>query len=274
MTARSLARAIFLCALFGCAGSAGAGPWAVGKGRLYANFSFESLDTTRLATPDGQIQTIPEFRLRQLGFYGAFGLSERLTLIVDRVGARRTEIEDFDEASGFEDLRVGGQFQLGRAGAWELAARGVLQAPTGDETKGLGVLPTGSGVWEGEARFGAGRSWREGRVYGYGEAGHQVRGGALRDAFVYETQVGWWTHPRLLLGFTLRGVQPYRSEPGDEAIGSPAGLGDGVTYTVYAPMAIVKLGRGTGLQAEVEDVFNEVNLATGVKFRIKFFIER
>ncbi len=273
---RSLgARALWaVVVLVGGSSPSEAGPWAVGKGRLYANFAFETLSTTRLATPDGNIQTIPELGLRQFGFYGVFGLSDRLTLIVDRVGYRRTEIEAFDAAAGVEDTRFGLQWQLGRKGAWELAARGIFQAPTGDETKGLGVLPTGSGVWEGEARVGGGRSWREGRLYGYAEIGHQFRGGALRDAFSYETQLGYWLHPRLLVGATLRGVQPYRSEPADDAIGSPSGLGDGVTYAVYAPMAIVKLGGGTGIQVEIEDAFNETNLATGVKFRIKFFLER
>ena len=166
------------------------------------------------------------------------------------------------------------QWQLGRKADWELAARGIVQMPTGDENKGLTVLPTGSGVWEGEVRFGAGRSWREGRLYGYGELGHQFRGGALRDALQYESQIGYWLHPRWLLGATLRGVQPYRSKPSDDALGSASGLGDGVTYTVYGPMVIVKLGRGTGIQLEIEDAFNETNLATGVKFRVKLFFER
>ena len=83
--------AIALCLVAG-KGLSEAGPWATGKGHSYFNLSFESLETTRLATPDGNIQTIPEFRLRQFGFYGAFGLSERLTVIVDRLGARRSEI--------------------------------------------------------------------------------------------------------------------------------------------------------------------------------------
>ena len=264
---------VALCLVAG-KGLSEAGPWATGKGHSYFNLSFEALETTRLATLDGNIQTIPEFRLRQFGFYGAFGLSERLTVIVDRLGVRRSEIEDFDAASGIEDTRAGVQWQLGRKADWELAARGIVQVPTGDENKGLTVLPTGSGVWEGEVRFGAGRSWRQGRLYGYGELGHQFRGGALRDALQYESQIGYWLHPRWLLGATLRGVQPYRSEPSDDALGSASGLGDGVTYTVYGPMVIVQLGRGTGIQLEIEDAFNETNVATGVKFRVKLFFER
>jgi len=271
---RRAATATVALLVLGAAHVSDAGPWGQGKRHVYTNFAFESLVTTKLATPDGNIQTIPEFRLRQFGFYGAFGVNDRLTVIVDRIGCRSTELEDFDEATGIEDVRAGAQWQLGRRGPWLLATRGIVQFPTGDETKGLGLLPTGSGVWEGEARFSTGRSWRAGRVYGYGEIGHQFRGGGLRDAFVYETQLGYWLLPRLLLGATLRGVQPYRSEPGDDAIASPSGLGDGVTYTVYGPMAIVRLGHGIGVQLEVEDAFNERNLATGVKFRIKVFFER
>ena len=173
---------VALCLVAG-KGLSEAGPWATGKGHSYFNLSFEALETTRLATLDGNIQTIPEFRLRQFGFYGAFGLSERLTVIVDRLGVRRSEIEDFDAASGIEDTRAGVQWQLGRKADWELAARGIVQVPTGDENKGLTVLPTGSGVWEGEVRFGAGRSWRQGRLYGYGEPDINSEAGLCETRF-------------------------------------------------------------------------------------------
>ena len=191
--------AVALCLVAG-KGLSEAGPWATGKGHSYFNLSFEALETTRLATLDGNIQTIPEFRLRQFGFYGAFGLSERLTVIVDRLGVRRSEIEDFDAASGIEDTRAGVQWQLGRKADWELVV--ARHRPSADRRrsvpKGLTVLPTGSGVWEGEVRFGAGRSWRQGRLYGYGELGHQFRGGALRDALQYESQIGYWLQPEMV----------------------------------------------------------------------------
>jgi hypothetical protein len=96
----------------------------------------------------------------------------------------------------------------------------------------------------------------------------------LRDSFVYEGQFGLRAGARVLLLLNLRGVQPYRSEPGEAALNSPAGLGDGVTYTALGPAAIVEIGHGWGAQLEVENAFNASNLAVGWKTRVKLFYSR
>jgi len=251
-----------------------AGPWPTGKGHTYWNAAYELLDTTELATPDGVTQEIPEYHLQQIGFYGAYGLSDGMTAVLDRLGFRHSSIEGFESASGIEDLRAGLQVQLGRSGPWLFAARGLVQAPTGDETKGLGILPTGSGAWEGDLRFSFGRSSSSGRMYGYGEAGYQLRGKALRDGFLYEGQLGVWAASRALIMVNLRGVQPFQSEPGEGGLTSVSGLGDGVTYTVVGPSVIFELGDDWGIQAEVEDAFNAKNVATGLKLRVKLFWRR
>jgi hypothetical protein len=251
-----------------------AGPWNRPPGSIYVNVSYENLSTTSLATPDGVEQQIPRYELHQVGVYAAYGLTDRLTAVLDRFGFRDSSIRAFDSASGVEDVRAGLQWQLGRTGAWLMAARGIVQVPTGDEKKGLGLLPTGSGAWEGDLLFSMGRSSPSGRVYGYWEAGHRVRGRELRDSFLYEGQIGVRAFGRTLLVFNLRGVQPYRSEPGEGALASPAGLGDGTAYTVIGPAVIIELGRNWGIQAEAEDAFNATNVATGLKGRIKLFYVR
>lgn len=264
--------AFFACLLG--ASATEAGPWGRSKGGLYVNVAYEALGTTSLATPEGVIQTIPAYDLHQIGVYAAYGLSNRTTFVLDRLGFRRSSIEGFESASGLEDLRAGFQQHLGSVGPWLFAARGILQAPTGDETKGLGVLPTGSGAWEGDLRLSVGRSSPKGRLYGYAEIGHQVRGNGLRDGLVYEAQIGLWASRRSLLQLNVRGIKPYSSEPGEAAFTSPAGLGDGVTYTAVGPAIVFELGRGFGLQLEAEDAFHAKNLATGVKVRIKVFYSR
>jgi hypothetical protein len=65
----------------------------------------------------------------------------------------------------------------------------------------------------------------------------------------------------------LRGLQPFDTSPGDVNTGSLSGFGDRVTYTVYGPSAIVKLGGGLGLQFDLEGSFNTRNMATGPVFR-------
>ncbi len=254
-------------ALLALAAPAQAGPWPVGRGHVYAKASYEFLDSSRLAQPDGTLFDIPQFVKQGSGLYVAWGLSDRVTLIGDVPAWRSSDLEAFDREDGIGDVRFGAQLQLFRSGAWLFAARGIVQAPTGDETRGGGLLPTGSGAWEGEGVLGAGRSFAGGRGYGFVELGYNFRGEGLRDGVLYGGQLGWNVGRRLTLAANLRGVEPFSHEARDVAVGSPVGLGDRVTYAYYGPTAIVKLTRSLSLQLDVDRVFRARNLATGTTFR-------
>ncbi len=200
---RSLAAAVLLVAH-----SAQAGPWPVGKGKLYAKLSYEFLDSNELAQPDGTIFGIPDFVKQGSGLYVAWGVGDRLTLIGDVPAWRSSDLQAFAREDGFGDLRIGAQYQLGRTGSWLFATRAIVQAPTGDETRAGGLLPTGSGVWEAEGLASVGRSFAGGSGWGFVELGHQLRGGGLTDGFLYGAQIGWNATRRLALAASLRGVEP------------------------------------------------------------------
>jgi hypothetical protein len=153
------------------------------------------------------------------------------------------------------------------------AVRGTVQAPTGDETRADGLLPTGSGVWEGEGVLSAGRSLAAGKLYAFAEAGHQVRGDGLTDSFAYGAQLGWNAHRRLVLAANVRGVEPYDQSP-REVRGSPVGLSDRVGYLVFGPTAIVPLAGGAGLQLDVEAAARARNLAKGTTVRLGLSLTR
>lgn len=250
------------------AASAEAGPWAMGRGKLYAKLGYSHLRSTTLATPDGTQLEIPRFTKDEVLAYAAVGLSDRVTAIVNVPLLMSSNLEDFRRESGFGDVRGGLQVQLGATGPWVFAVRGLVQAPTGDETRAEGLLPTGSGAWEGEGVLGVGRSLSGGRGYAFLELGHNVRGSGLRDSFVYGLQVGWNTSSRVVLAANVRGVEPYDSSARTVAFGSPVGLSDRVTYVSYGPTAIVKLGRGVSAQLDVDGAFRARNLAKGPAFRV------
>jgi hypothetical protein len=271
-SASSRAAAAFAVAgALGAASPAQAGPWAVGKGRVYAKLSFQHLRSTRLAAPDGTIFRIPRFTKDDVGAYAAWGLSDTVTLIASVPLVRSSNLlDDPDELgreTGFGDVAGGAQVQLGRAGPWLFAARGLVQVPTGDETRAQGLLPTGSGAWEGEGLLSVGRSLAGGRAYGFLEVGHQVRGSGLRDAFVYGGQVGWNATSRLVLAVNVRGVEPYTHRPGSRTAGSFVGVGDRVTYVTWGPTAIVKLGGEWAVQLDLDKASHARNRARGVTFR-------
>lgn len=262
MRARAGLVALAACAV---AGTAQAGPWATGKGHAYFKLSYGYLNSTELANPDGSKARIPRFVKEELYLYGAVGLTPKLTALVSLPALRSSDLENFGRETGVGDVQFGLQYQLGRSGAWHFAARGMLQAPTGDVNRAQGVLPTGSGVWESDLRLSAGRSFGGGRAYGFAEAGYQYRE-TLRDGLVYGVQVGWNAGRRLVLALSLRGLEPFDQTLRLEPIGSPVGFGDGTTYLAFGPSVIVKLGGGWGAQVDLTGATRTRNLAEGTQF--------
>lgn len=244
---------------------AACGPWGPGEGHLFTKLTLGALASDELATPDGTIHEIPDFRRRDVTLYAAYGITDRFTLLAQAPIYRWSELEGFDEASGVGDLELGAGLELLRSGRFALAGMASVQAPTGDETKGDGLLPTGSGVWEGDARLSGGVLFPGDRGLAYLEAGYQLRAGGLRDAIVAEGHVEGRIASRLALGLHVSSVTPL----GDEraAAGTPAGLGDGVQYLAYGPTLALDLPRGFGLHLEVEDTAAEKNVATGLTVR-------
>ncbi len=253
---------------------AGAGPWNRPKGGYYLKTGYNYLNAPDLATPAGEVVSIPAYTKHEGTLYLEYGLTPRLTAVLDSLTYRSSSIEDFDSASGVGDTRVALQWQLPGSGSFVFALRGALQFPTGDETKGLTLLPTGSGVYEGEVVLGAGVSLWGGRGWAQAGIGPQIRGGGLRDGFVYEAQLGRRVLSRVMLMLNLRGVQPWDTSPGDASTVSASGFGDGVTYLAYGPALIVELGRGVALQFDVDGATHVRNIAKGVTYRFGLSVSR
>jgi hypothetical protein len=256
--------------------TAEAGPWPAGKGRVYAKLAYGHLTSTHLAFPDGTLFDIPEFRKDDGDLYVFYGVSERLSLLAD-LPLRSSDLDDdpdeLQRETGIGDLEVGFQLQLGLRGSWAIAARGGVQAPTGNVERGDGLQPTGSGEWESELVLSSGRSFARGRLYGFAEAGYQLRGGELRDGMVFGAQLGWNATSRLTLAANVYGVEPWSHAAREEASGSPVGLGDRVAYVKYGPTASLKLDERWGVQLDVEGVAHAHNLATGVTYRVGLFFK-
>lgn len=266
MTARRPATALALLAGLLLAPTALGGPWGLERGHVYFKLAYGRLPADTLANPDASQVEIPHFVKQELSLYAAVGLGARLTAFANVPLVRSSDLEDFRKESGFGDLQAGLQYRLGQRGPWLFAVRGALQAPTGDETRANGILPTGTGVWEGQAVLSAGRSFAGGRGFGFVELGPQVRQ-TLNDGVVYTAQLGWNAGARVVLLASLDGVEPYDKRPRAVALGSPVGFGDRVTYLNYGPSVILKLGSGVGLQLDVSRVARARNIAVGTSWR-------
>ncbi len=252
------------------ASTAGAGPWKVESGEAYLQVGWARLVADRLADAEGHDLDIPDFTQDELAFYGAFGFGERWTGIVRAPLYRRSEVDGFGSASGNGDLQLGLQAQLWESGPWRLAARGVVQAPTGDENAGQGALPTGTGVWEVEAWASLGRSFgTNGSAYGFFELGHQTRGGGLVDGIVYRAELGrrFGREGRWLAAARVWGTEPYQ-DPADQPTASAAGLGDDVAYLALGPSLSWECSKGWALQAAIDGAASARNIALGPTVRL------
>lgn len=252
------------------ASAASAGPWKVEPGEAYLQLGWARLVADRLADADGRDVKIPDFTQDELAFYGAFGFGNRWTGIVRAPLVRRSEIDGFGSASGTGDLQLGLQAQIWESGPWRLAARGLVQAPTGDENAGDGALPTGTGVWEIEAWASLGRSFgTDGRGYGFFELGHQTRGGGLVDGIVYRAELGrrFGRKGRWLAAARVWGVEPYQN-PADQPTASAAGLGDDVAYLALGPSLSWECSKGWAFQAAIDGAASARNVALGPTIRL------
>jgi hypothetical protein len=264
MTRRALVLGLFLLSN----AAAEAGPWATGKGHSYTKVGLGHLRSRTLVAPDGTAFDIPRFTKTEVGLYASYGLDDRFTAVLNLPAFRRSDLEGFGAEAGVGDVMLGLQMQLGRRGPWVFATRASVQLPTGDAERAEGLLPTGSGVHEGEVLLGAGRSLAGGKGYMFAEAGPVFRGGTLRDAFGYAAQVGWNVRPRLTVALNVRGVEPFSHKTRDVALGSPVGLSDRVTYLNYGPTVILGLRHGVSLQADVDQSARARNLARGLTYRL------
>ncbi len=255
-----------------------AGPWPVGKGHVYGKLGYQRLRAQQYLAPDGTAFSIPTHAQDDLDLFVLYGVSEGLsvfgTLPVVRSSDLADQPDELRRSTGFGDLRLGLQRQLGRQGPWVLAASGLVQVPSGDETRSGGLQATGSGAWEGEAGLSAGRSWSGGRWFGFAEVGYDLRGSGLRDGFLYSAQVGWNARPSLVLIAYARGLEPFSHQAGARTPASFVGAGDRVTYLVYGGSVIVKLSRGFGLQVDLEQAGRRRNLVDGIAIRIAPFFHR
>lgn len=255
-----------------------AGPWAAGKGHSYFKASFQHLGSRKLVTPDGTNFTIPLFTREELAMYGAHGLSKDWTLVASIPVLRSSDLQDSPDElgreSGFGDIQVGLQRQLGTSRGWIFAVRGTLQIPTGDVERATGLLPTGSGIYEGDIVVEAGRSLGGGKGWMFAGAGPQFRGGGLRNGVVFGGQAGWKVSDTVALMASARGVEPFSHDAPATARGSFAGVGDRVAYVVFGPSLLWNVTKRSGLQLDAEFVAYARNLASGPVFRVGYFLTR
>lgn len=256
-----------LCGALG-ATSVSAGPWPQAPGTLFAKLSGSALTADELATRDGDSLAIPTYRRQELDLYLQAPLGARWTFIAALPLYRYSEIAGFDEAGGVGDVTAGVQVLLAQPGSWLLAARLLAQAPTGDETQSQGILPTGSGVWEGELVLSVGRSFSGGTGYGFAEVGQRTRGGGFADSLVWRGELGLRAGARWQLAARAWGQDA--AEPDSADIGSPSGFGDGVSFVALGPSITRDLSGPWAAQLEVDFALDGRNIALGPTFRLAF----
>lgn len=262
---------------------ANAGAWTQQRGEGYYKLGLRVVRATRFYEPGGNRISIPTTGDYTTSFYGEYGLTDRLTLVVDVPFKRITlnrQVErtsgfvlfDGDAKTGVADSEFGVRFGLIRKGQSVLSAELLFGIPIGDDTQQSGLL-TGDGEFNQLFKLQFGQSLYPKPVYFSGEVGFNNRTNGYSDEFRYAAEMGYTFHNKVLAIFRIRGVESLKN--GDGALGGMVGLfANDQSYLSYGPELVYSVDRTFGVSVGIEGATRGENVLSAVAFSLGFSVNR
>lgn len=262
---------------------ANAGAWTQQRGEGYYKLGLRVVRATRFYEPGGNRISIPTTGDYTTSFYGEYGLTDRLTLVVDVPFKRITlnrQVErtsgfvlfDGDAKTGVADSEFGVRFGLIRKGQSVLSAELLFGIPIGDDTQQSGLL-TGDGEFNQLFKLQFGQSLYPKPVYFSGEVGFNNRTNGYSDEFRYAAEMGYTFHNKVLAIFRIRGVESLKN--GDGALGGMVGLfANDQSYLSYGPELVYSVDRTFGVSLGIEGATRGENVLSAVAFSLGFSVNR
>lgn len=262
---------------------ANAGAWTQQRGEGYYKLGLRVVRATRFYEPGGNRISIPTTGDYTTSFYGEYGLTDRLTLVVDVPFKRITlnrQVErtsgfvlfDGDAKTGVADSEFGVRFGLIRKGQSVLSAELLFGIPIGDDTQQSGLL-TGDGEFNQLFKLQFGQSLYPKPVYFSGEVDFNNRTNGYSDEFRYAAEIGYTFHSKFLAIFRIRGVESLKN--GDGALGGMVGLfANDQSYLSYGPELVYSVDRIFGVSLGIEGATRGENVLSAVAFSLGFSVNR
>jgi hypothetical protein len=188
---------------FGLEDKASAGAWPMEKGAAQSITTFSVDSANRAFDENGHSGRPADFEKIESSAFLEWGVTSRLTLILEPVVQKVTSDTPDDpaveEAEGMASSQLGARWLIGRPWGGVLSVQGALVAP-GDAEDTIDK-PFGEGGVAAEARLLAGRSWGgEARgAFVDGQVGRRWRFGAEPDETRLDVTLGVRAAPKWML---------------------------------------------------------------------------
>lgn len=278
---------IYFCLLFlflSSANQVGAGAWTQKRGQGFYKLSLRLIRADQFYEPTGNKIDIPTLSDYTTTFYGEYGLTDRLTLVVNVPAFKRVTLNkqvgnnsgfvffEGDSKSGIADSDVGVRLGLLRSGSSVLSAEVLFGLPVGDNSQTNGLL-TGDGEFNQLLKAQFGHSFYPVPLYFSGEFGFNNRTKGYSDEWRYAAEIGFTFSSKFLVSFKLRGVDSRKN--GNAVTGSVGGLfANNQSYLSYGPEVSYIIKESFGISAGIESATQAENVLSAPAFSFGVFVRR
>jgi hypothetical protein len=217
------------------------GGWTQPDGGMFVKVDWSYLNASEYATPDGERIETEAFIQHNINLYSEFGLSSRVTLLVQGPLLRSQRFATTTSATGLGDLRIDLKYRL-TSDDLPVALSIGAEMPTGDPLRTVEVnaipgldqpLPTGDGEWNVWTTVAASRGWRKTYLSAFAAANWRTSNDDFDFVNLYQAGVEFGFRPADPLWLNLKLRAQFREGLGE--VPEPYFLyGDATTYTITA----------------------------------------
>ena len=253
-----------------------AGAWPQKEGGGYYKLSFRYLKGDKVYNADGVKVPIPEFTDITLGFFGSYGLTQKLTAFMNVGLFKSTKLDTTSEAfgsdtdvSGFGDISIGLKYGIVQLGKTIISAKLIIGIPTALSSPDGGIwIGTGNanqliGIEAGHSFWPSGFYLTEGISFN-----NQTSG--FSDQFRYYIEGGYRFSKSFLLIARLHGF--YSFENGDSNIlGGFGTYQNDQQFLAYNAELVYSITDNWGVSAYYESGTNGKNIISAPVLNFSVF---
>jgi len=269
--------------------------WTQPEGSGYFKLTQSAIRANSFFNPNGDQIDITTTSVYSTVLYGEYGLSPRLTALLNAplfvrgtINELESTVDGFiipgDEFNGIGDIQLGLKYGLITEGPIVLAISGQAKLPSGDPVGGdTELLQTGDGAWGALAMVHASHSFYPAPFYANLSVGYQWRGTAdleystgplsvdYDDAFTWGGELGWIPNPNWAVALKWSQVQPFEEGSGEGVTGNSSIFGNRVTYFAIIPEINYITDAKFGISASIGGVFSAKNILAAPSYNLGVF---
>ncbi len=269
--------------------------WTQEQKAGYFKLNQSAIRADQFFNPNGDLIDITTTSVYSTVFYGEYGLTDRLTALLNAQLFVRSTINNLesridgaiipgDEFNGLGEIQLGLKYGIVKSGPIVLAASAQLKLPTGENVGGdTELLQAGDGAWGGLGMLHASHSFYPKPFYASLSVGYQWRGTAdlayssglltvdYDDAFVWSGELGWTPNEKWAVALKWTQVEPFGADVSEGVTGSSSIFGNRLTYFAIIP-EVNYIMQNWGFSASAGGVFSAKNILAAPSWNLGVFV--